>query len=145
MGEQSWRAGWPSSAETFWQFLEVPWTLLMRLMLCRFQKRTKKTSRPFNTKEVVFSSNYWTDVVSLVKNRRAMAEYLTMTPSFKEEIKKVDEQYAAEAKSRKQLLKEMGSVVEAADGAGEDLEVWVDLNFTWHQTTLILFKHFHFA
>ncbi|CAK9031353.1 unnamed protein product, partial [Durusdinium trenchii] len=51
-----------------------------------------------------------------------MAEYLTMTPSFKEEIKKVDEQYAAEAKSRKQLLKEMGSVVEAADGAGEDLE-----------------------
>ncbi|CAK9029824.1 unnamed protein product [Durusdinium trenchii] len=53
-----------------------------------------------------------------------MAEYLTMTPSFKEEIKKVDEQYAAEAKSRKQLLKEMGSVVEAADGAGEDLEVW---------------------
>ena len=55
-------------------------------------------------KAAVFADGHWSTLVGLVKNRRAVAEYLA-APSIAEELKDVDEKYFLEAKTRKKNMK----------------------------------------
>ena len=122
-GDQTWRAGWPQSAERFWQLLEATWNQI--LMGCDFW--TFWISRcPINSTDLslslfdlfhllgncghwwvnysklvsvfrvppsqgcVYSHEYWSTLVGLVKNRRATGEYLE-APQIMEEIEGIRE------------------------------------------------------
>lgn len=56
------------------------------------------------SKAACFGDGHWTTMVGLVKNRRALAEYLN-SPTVAEELKDIDEKYAAEVKEKKKSMK----------------------------------------
>lgn len=104
-GDQTWRTGWPPSADDFWRLLE----------------------------EAVYASGHWTAITSLVKNKRAQAEYLAMG-TIQEELKEVkavcnelkdamlcQEKYVKEARERKKALKTNAEVQDLDKEVPEDL------------------------
>lgn len=72
--------------------------------------------------EAVFSSEHWSTLVGVVKNRRAASELLD-SANIALEMKKVEESLLEERKAKKKLLKQSG--VEEKDQeeeGGEDQE-----------------------
>ncbi|CAL1145171.1 unnamed protein product [Cladocopium goreaui] len=71
-GDETWRAGWPESAERFWQLV----------------------------KGCVYDLEYWSCLVALVKNRRSSNEYLESSPWLNEEVSAIKEMIQQEAKEK---------------------------------------------
>ena len=63
-------------------------------------KVCEKTLELGFAKEACFGDGHWTALVGLVKNRRALAEYLS-APSLSQEMKDIEEKYTAEVKENK--------------------------------------------
>lgn len=55
-------------------------------------------------KEACFGGGQWSTLVTLVKNRRAIGDYLS-APTLSAELADIDEKYAAEIKEKKKQLK----------------------------------------
>ncbi|CAK9067547.1 DNA (cytosine-5-)-methyltransferase [Durusdinium trenchii] len=89
----TWRAGWPDSADRFWQLLE----------------------------DTVYSADYWTAITNLVRNRRAIAEYLD-APEFRNELQQCSELFATEQKAKKQRQGDLVDGDQTAVVAAEDDE-----------------------
>lgn len=56
------------------------------------------------TKETCFGGGQWSALVTLVKGRRAISDYLS-APTLSAELADIDEKYAAELKEKKKQLK----------------------------------------
>ena len=55
-------------------------------------------------KEACFGAGHWSTLVSLVKNRRALTEFLS-APTINQELTDIEEKYNAEIKDKKKKLK----------------------------------------
>jgi hypothetical protein len=55
-------------------------------------------------KDACFGDGHWSTLVSLVKNRRALTEFLS-APTINQELTDIEEKYNAEIKDKKKKLK----------------------------------------
>ena len=90
-GDMTWRAGWPPSAESLWGLVEATW-FAKRVCFsfetsdsAKFQMNLVKSIltrqcgclAQLMAKEACFGEGHWSTLVSLVKNRRALTEFLS--------------------------------------------------------------------
>lgn len=91
--DQTWRAGWPESADHWWTLVAAPWLFCSKRKLGLSNDSLKdcfgRSSCAICHQESIYSDEYWTSMVSLVKNKRASTEFLDH-PTIAQELKRVE-------------------------------------------------------
>ncbi len=127
MKDQTWRGGWPESAERFWQLVKDAYTEFENILVSILSNEKLMAIELYPwwislciriAQDCIYNREYWHALSTAVKNRRATSEYLDM-PALAAELEEINSLHTVEVKEKKKLQK---GQIDQADEPEETVE-----------------------